>query len=124
MRYLVGFVLVVAACPLSVSAQEGEEGAAPRSVEVEPIEEAQSSQSWLERMHPGAFEAPGKKPDSGVEMEYVPVQSQPHAKEGRHKGLSRGGKIAVGVLVPFFAVAIGAGVGIGVNLMKSPLFGD
>jgi hypothetical protein len=44
MRYLVGFVLVVASVSPApdVSAQEGEEGATPRSIGAEPVDETQS----------------------------------------------------------------------------------
>lgn len=122
MRYVVDFVLLAAlvVSPLSVSAQEG---TASGSVGAAPVEGTPASQSWLERTHPEAFEAPAKKPDSGIEIEYVPVQSQPHPKEGRRKGLSKGGKIAIGVLVPIVVFGIAGGVGIAVSLNRHPIGG-
>ena len=125
MRYFVGFVVVTAivGSPLSVSAQQGDEGVASGSVGAAPVEGTRSSQSWLERVHPEAFEAPAKKHDSGIEIEYVPVESQPYANEGRRRGLSKGGKIAIGVLVPLVVVCVGVGAWAAVSLNRDPLFG-
>ena len=124
MRYLVVFLLALAlvAPPRGLSAQEGEDGAEPPTVGTQPARQTQPTQSWLERIHPEAFEAPAKKPDSGIEIGYVPASSQPHTEEGRRRGISKGGKIAIAVLVPVMVVSVGLGVGFAVSLNRNPLF--
>ena len=121
MRYFVGFVfaLAMAASPLSVSAQQGEESATTPPALTEPSQETQPTESWLRRMHPAAFDAPTTKPDSGFEIEYASARSQPHTEEGRRRGISKGGKIALGILVPALVVGIAMGAWVGVSVSNT-----
>lgn len=115
MRYLIGLVLALAlvASPLGVSAREGGDAAEPRAVATQPAEEAQPAQSWLERMHPEALEAPAKTPEPAFEIEYVPAQAEPQSEEGRGQGMSKGGKIAIAVFIPLVVAGVALGVAAG-----------
>ena len=113
MRYVVGFVvvLVLVTSPLSVGARE-EQVAPPPWSESElaalvsaqqqgPVRSVDRLQialipEHLERRIPGHTK-PSQEPVTITE-------------EGQSKGMSRGGKIAVGVLVPLAAVGLAAGI--------------
>ena len=113
MRYLIGFVvaLVLVTSPLSVGAQE-EQVARPSWLESELAALVSAQQQvrvisvdrlqvalipeHLERRIPGHTK-PSQEPVTITE-------------EGQSKGMSRGGKIAVGVLVPLAAVGLAAGI--------------
>ena len=112
MRYVVGFVvaLVLVTSPLSVGAQE-EQVARP---------------SWLESELAALVSAQQQGPVTSVERlqvalipEHLERRMPGHTKpsqepvtiteEGQSKGMSRGGKIAVGVVVPLVVAGIVAG---------------
>ena len=116
MRYLVGFVLALTlvASPLGVRAQEDQVAppswleselatvmGGPQRGAVKPVDHPQIAliPEHLKQRQPGHRKT---KPSE-------PKPSEP-VSEGQSKGLSRGGKIAIGVLVPLVAVGIGVGV--------------
>ncbi len=120
MWYLVGFVvaLVLVTSPLSVGAQE-EQVARPSWLESELAALVSAQQQGavmsvdrlqmalipehLEQRMPG-YTKRSQEPATNTE------ESQPtKPPEGQSKGMSRGGKIAVGILVPCFVAGIVAG---------------
>ena len=112
MRHWVGFALALAlvASPLSASAQEHEE--APNSAALAIHGKSHAPLQLMLRA--SYFYDIGVDPLSGA-----PVPSEPSpasTEEGQSKGMSRKGKIAVGVVVPLAAVAIGLGIGAAVVL--------
>jgi len=123
MRYVVGFVLALAllASPLSVGAEPTQKGSPelPSWLQIElhtpglGMTYSESQQLALIPQHLQQ-RVPGHRTGQGDEdkakIEYTPAQSPPHAEEGQSKGMSRGKKIAVGVLVPLAAVGLGAGI--------------
>jgi len=86
-----------------------------RTPEAEPYKvDPNLSPVGVQRWHPEAFE-PSVESERKVEIEYAPAQSQSHTEEGRRKGISKGGKIAIGVIVPLVVVGVAAGAAVAVS---------
>ena len=116
MRYLVGFMFVLAlvAAPLSVSAQVDDKGKAAESAETP--QPARGVRRW----HPEAFADP-LAPDratSDFEIEYVPVEPQEATNRRRRR------KIALGVTIPIIIVGVGLGIGAAVAISQIEVFPD
>jgi hypothetical protein len=109
MRYLVGFVFVLAlvASPLSVSAQVDDNGKGAESADTP--QPARGVQRW----HPEAFVDPltgATLADAGksdFEIEYVAVERPPR---------NRKRAIALGVTIPILIVGVGVGIGAAVAM--------
>jgi len=101
MRNVVAFVLVLVASPLTAGAQEGGEGTLPPDV-ADPSQETQPTQSWLHRMHPGAFVDPlsgnvvPESTSSDFELQYLPGE-EPEPELTRDEKKVRNAKIGMGV---------------------------
>ena len=116
MRYLVGFMFVLAlvAAPLSVSAQVDDEGKAAESAD------APQPARGVRRWHPEAFVDP-LAPDKAkydFEIEYVPVEPQEATNRRRRR------KIALGVTIPIVIVGVALGIGAGVAISRMEIFPD
>ena len=116
MRYLVGFMFVLAlvAAPLSVSAQVDDEGKAAESAETP--QPARGVRRW----HPEAFVDPlaPDKAKSDFEIEYVPVEPQEAPNRRRRRA------IALGVTIPIIILGIGIGIGAAVSISQMEIFPD
>ena len=113
MRHWVGFVLALAlvASPVSVSAQEHEE--APKSAALAIHGKSHAPLQLMLRTT--YFYDIDVDPLSGAPTTVAP------AEKSQGKGLSRGGKIAVGIIVPLAVVGIGVGIGAAVSIRNSDL---
>jgi len=151
MRYLIGFVLALGLTisPVSSGAQEPREPGGWLKSELaylkcptfrradgilvatfdEPIQGAPKGR--LDNFYPGT--PPERTFDkerlddfypeeARVELEYINSAGAPESSQ--RTGISKGGKIAIGVLVPVIVVSIGLGVGVAVSLNRNPIFGD
>ena len=117
MRYLVGFVCVLAglvASPLSVGAQAGEQRTSAEPNAEEPVQSTEPTGSRLERWHPEAFDDPSKPTSTPVYVDpltgaplVVPedpqVPTAPPTEEQKRKKRRRIG-IGVGVSVAVVVV--------------------
>jgi len=137
MRYLVGFMCVLAglvASPLSVGAQAGEERTSAEPNAEEPVQSTEPTRSRLERWHPEAFVDPSKpKPTSTPEEPggfslpfYVdpltgaplavpdgsPAPQMPTAPRTEEQNRRRRIGIGVGVSLAIVVLAVGAGAAI------------
>ena len=106
MRYLVGFMFVLAlvAAPLSASAQVDDKGKAAESADTP--QPARGVRRW----HPEAFVDPlaPDKAKSDFEIEYVPVEPQEATNRRRRRR-----KIALGVTIPILVVGVVLAIGAG-----------
>jgi hypothetical protein len=114
MRYLVGFVFVLAlvAVPLSVSAQVDDDGKAAESADT--LQPARGVQRW----HPDAFVDPLAPDRAKFEIEYVPVEAQEATNWRRRRA------IALGVTIPIIIVGVGLGIGTAVAFSRWEMFPD
>jgi hypothetical protein len=117
MRYLVGFVLALTlvASPLGARAQEDQ--AAPPSWLESELATVMSGQRRgavkpVDRLQIALIPEHLKQRQPGY-RKTKPSEAKPSepTSEGQSKGLSRGGKIAIGVLVP---LVVGTAIGVGV----------
>ena len=130
MRYLVGFGLVLAlvASPLSVVAQTAEEGSDERPQLAFLLIPKHLQERLPQHRHAVS------EPESKFSLEYQeqksptvgvdPLSGGPEAtaivtEEGQRRGISKGGKIAIGVLVPLVVLSVGVGVGFAKSLEQS-----
>ena len=102
MRYLVAFMLPLAASPLGVGAQAaGEDAAAPGVEGSEPTQSAEPTKSRLERWHSEAFVDPSDATQSKFEIKYEDrTEFDPYEKKVRNAKIGLGlsaGAVLVGV---------------------------
>jgi hypothetical protein len=122
MRYLFGFVCVLAglvALPLSASAQAEKEGGSAEPSAEKPAQSTQPTRSRVERWHPEAYVDPTKpasEPALQLEVDSAGLEVTPTAPPIEEKERKR--RIAIGVGVSLAVVAILVGVGVGVSVSK------
>ena len=125
MRYLVGFVFVLAlvASPLGVSAQAGEEGTSAEPSGEQPAQPTQPTPSRLERWHPEAFvdpSQPASEPAPKLEVDSTALEVTPtgppplyelerqEEEKKRRRRLGLGIGLGVGLVVVGVAVMVAA----------------
>ena len=113
MRHWLGFVLALAlvASPLSVSAQEHEE--APKSAALAIHGKSHAPLQLMLRTT--YFYDIDVDPLSGGPTTVAPTEAS------RQGGMTKGGKIAMGVLIPLLVVGIGVGIGAAVSIRNMDL---
>jgi hypothetical protein len=113
MRCVVGFVLALAlmASPRNVRAQEHEE--APQSAALGIHGKSHAPLQLMLRTT--YFYDIGVDPLSGAPTTAAPTEVS------RQGGMTRGGKIAMGVLIPVLVVGIGVGIGATVSIRNMDL---
>jgi hypothetical protein len=76
----------------------------------------------LQERMPGHRTKQSDDAKSDFQIEYVPAQSKPYTEEGRRNGISKGGKIAIGVIVPVVLVSVAATAAVAASFKNMEIF--
>ena len=116
MRYLVGFMFVLALVLLNPTLSDLVGGIESVTESADTPQPARGVRRW----HPEAFVDPlaPDKAKSDFEIEYVPVEPQEATNRRRRR------KIALGVTIPIIIVGVGLGIGAAVAISRIEIFPD